>query len=83
MTEAELKELIRKAQDAYDAMTPEQKAHHDWEQRRSFVRGMCSSKQDYGEWCKLVDRLMPPLSPSKTEFMLMPCMDAKIEDCGQ
>jgi hypothetical protein len=63
MTDAHLWELAEKARAAYDAMTPEQKDRHDYEQRRSFVRGMCSSRQDYEEWCKIVDRLMPPMPP--------------------
>lgn len=40
MTEDELKNLIRKAQERYDALTPEEKAEHDRKQRESFVRGM-------------------------------------------
>jgi len=38
-------------------MTPEE----IYEQRRSFVRGMCPSHRDYIEWCSAVDRLLPPL----------------------
>lgn len=40
MTEEELKRLIAEAQARYDALSPEQKAIHDRDQRRSFVRGM-------------------------------------------
>ena len=61
MNETEFKELVAKAVAAYDALTPEQKADHDYEQRRSFTRGMCPSKRDYTEWCASVDRLLPPL----------------------
>jgi hypothetical protein len=62
MTEPEFKALVAKAQAVYDAMTPDQKAFHDQEQRRSFVRGMCPGNRDYyAEWCKLVDRMIPPL----------------------
>lgn len=55
-----LAKLIADARDRYELLTPEEKAAHDYEQRRSFVRGMCPGKQDYDEWCKVVDRLMPP-----------------------
>jgi len=61
LNEAELKELVAKASAAYYALTPEQKAHHDYEQRRSFVRGMCPWHRPYKEWCVVVDRLLPPL----------------------
>ena len=61
MKTSELRELVAKAQARYDAMTPEQQAHHDHEQRRSFVRGMCPDNRDYAEWCKVVDRQIPPL----------------------
>jgi len=60
MTEVELKERIAAAQATYDAMTPEQKTNHDYAQRRSFVRGMCPGDRDFNEWCKVVDRLLPP-----------------------
>lgn len=59
----ELTELIAKARAAYEAMTPEQQDHHDYEQRRSFVRGMCPSKRNYAEWCRSVDRILPPRKP--------------------
>lgn len=58
----DLNELIAKAVARYSAMSPAEKFRHDYEQRRSFVRGMCSSRQDYGEWCKIVDRFLPPLN---------------------
>ena len=61
MTETELKQLIAYAQASYNLMNPREKAHHDHEQRRSFVRGMCPDSRDYNEWCKLVDRMIPPL----------------------
>lgn len=61
MTDTELRELVAAAQARYDALDPYQKLEHDWEQRRSFVRGMCADNQDYAEWCNVVDRLMPPL----------------------
>lgn len=38
-------------------MTPEER----YEQRRSFVRGMCPWNRDFDEYCKAVDRLLPPL----------------------
>jgi hypothetical protein len=55
-----INEMIAAAKARYDALTPEQKAQHDHEQRRSFVRGMCPSAHDYAEWCKVVDRILPP-----------------------
>lgn len=60
----ELKQLIAEAVMKYDRMTPQQRARHDHEQRRSFVRGMCPTSRDYGEWCEIVDRLLPPLEKS-------------------
>ena len=60
MTEAELKELVAKAKSRYDAMSPAEKEWHDHEQRRSFVRGQCPDKRDYDDWCKTIDRLLPP-----------------------
>lgn len=59
MIEEKLKALIAKAQAAYEAMTPEQKADHDYAQRRSFVRGMCPNRMNFDEWCEHVDRLLP------------------------
>lgn len=60
MNDAELRDLVAQAVAKYDAMTPEEKADHDYAQRRSFARGMCPSNRDYAEWCKVVDRLLPP-----------------------
>jgi len=57
-----IQELIQAALARYNAMSPDEKASHDYEQRRSFVRGMCPDNRDYGEWCKIVDRLLPPRS---------------------
>lgn len=61
MTRMELADLVKAARDRYDAMTPDEKARHDHEQRRSFVRGMCPFSRDYNEWCEIVDRVIPPL----------------------
>ncbi len=61
MTEVELKKLVAEAQARYEALSPLEKMKHDYEQKRSFTRGMCPDSQDYEEWKKLVDRLMPPL----------------------
>lgn len=61
MTEAELKRLVARAQARYDALSPREKAEHDHEQRRSYVRGMCPDNRNYAEWCKMVDRIIPPL----------------------
>ena len=57
----ELDALLKQAVEAYAALSPEAKADHDYEQRRSFARGMCPSKRDYTDWCEAVDRLLPPL----------------------
>lgn len=61
MTEIEL--LIARAKARYDALTSEEKANYDYEQRRSFVRGMCPDNRDYNSWCREVDKLLPPLWP--------------------
>lgn len=60
MTDQDLKELIAQAQARYDALSPEEKARHNYEQRRSFVRGMCPDNRDYEQWCAMVDRILPP-----------------------
>lgn len=61
MTRTKLTELVKAAQARYDALDAHEKAAHDYEQRRSFVRGMCSDARDYNEWCEIVDRILPPL----------------------
>lgn len=53
-TDPELLALIERAKS--HVMSPAER----YEQRRSFVRGMCPSKRDYTEWCAEVDRLLPP-----------------------
>ena len=58
---ANINDLIREARARYNAMSPEQRAAHDYEQRRSFVRAMCPSHRDYDDWCKAVDHILPPL----------------------
>lgn len=60
---ADLMEMVREAQRKYEALSPEDKAAHDYEQRRSFVRGMCPGDKDINEWSKGVDRLLPPMMP--------------------
>ena len=57
----DLKQRIAQAQAAYNALSPAEKAWHDHEQRRSFVRGMCPSNYDYDKWSKIVDETIPPL----------------------
>lgn len=60
-TSPELLALLERAKS--HVMTPEDV----YEQRRSFVRGMCPSNRDYTEWCADVDRIIPPLAgPSDT-----------------
>lgn len=55
-----LQELIAAALARYDALDPHEKAAHDYEQRRSFARGMCPDDMDYRRWCEIVDRALPP-----------------------
>lgn len=52
---------IAAAMERYDRLSVEEKRNHDYEQRRSFVRGMCPSNRDYDLWCKTVDQILPPL----------------------
>lgn len=59
MTDADLRELVDRAQAAYDAMTPSQKLRHDYMQRRSFTRGMCPWGRDFEEYCAEVEKNMP------------------------
>lgn len=62
METTEFQKMVAEAMARYDALTPEQKAAHDYEQRRSFARGMCPFSRDYDEWCKVVDKVLPPRS---------------------
>ena len=57
--------LVKDAQAKFNALTSEQQADHRYEQRRSFVRGQCPSRRDYAEWCKDVDKLLPPRRPAE------------------
>jgi hypothetical protein len=60
-TDPQLLALVERARN--HIMTPEEM----YEQRRSFVRGMCPSNRDYKQWCEEVDRhLPPPSSPAST-----------------
>jgi hypothetical protein len=59
----ELMDKVRAAQAKYEALSEGQKALHDYEQRRSFVRGMCPDNKDIKEWSKMVDRVLPPHVP--------------------
>jgi hypothetical protein len=56
---ASIESLIRRAVAAYEALPPERKAALDYEQRRSFVRGMCPYSHDFKRWCEEVDKLLP------------------------
>lgn len=56
-----LTKLIADAKARYEALDPHEKAEHDYEQKRSFVRGMCPSHRNYAKWCENVDKLLPPL----------------------
>jgi hypothetical protein len=53
--------LLRRAVAAYEALPPERKAALDYEQRRSFARGMCPSSRDFKRWCEEIDKLLPPI----------------------
>lgn len=63
----ELDALLKEAVARHDAMTPVERAAHDHEQRRSWVRGMCPSNRDYEEWCRRVDEVLPP-APLRRQF---------------
>lgn len=56
--------LLAEANARFDALSPQQQEEHRYEQRRSFVRGSCPSNQDFKEWCKMVDRILPPKGSS-------------------
>lgn len=59
MTEAELKELAKKAEERFQALDPRQKLRHLYLQRKSFARGMAPTKANYEEYCKIIDEKMP------------------------
>lgn len=42
-------------------------AEEIYEQRRSFIRGMCPSNRDYKGWCETVDKMFPPLSDTRPD----------------
>ena len=63
----DIEHLLHLALEKYDRMNPRQKEAHHYEQRRSFARGMCPSNRDYAEWCRAVDKLMPPID--KTQML--------------
>jgi len=62
-TDADLLALLDRARN--HVMTPNER----YEQRRSFLRGMCPSHRDYADWCAQVDKHVPPLADavSRTE----------------
>ena len=59
-----LNDLVKDAGARYDALDPQQKAQHDYEQRRSLVRGLCPTHMEYTEWCGIVDTMLPPTKPT-------------------
>lgn len=59
-TDPELLALIERAKS--HVMTPAER----YEQRRSFVRGICPSNRDYAEWCAQVDKIIPPIPQTDT-----------------
>jgi hypothetical protein len=59
VTEAELKELVARAQAHFDALSPSARLRHNYMQRRSFARGMCSDTTEYATHCANVDKTMP------------------------
>lgn len=58
-TDADLLAFIDSARN--HVMTPNER----YEQRRSFLRGMCPSHRDYADWCAQVDKHLPPLDADK------------------
>lgn len=61
MSEEELRVLVAKANASFHALSSAQQVIHRYEQRRSFARGMCPWKRDYEDYCKEVDKLLPPV----------------------
>lgn len=55
-----LMRLIHEANARFEALSPEEQVNLLYEQKRSFVRGMCPSKRDLKEWSNMVDKLLPP-----------------------
>jgi hypothetical protein len=55
-----LNDLLQQSIARYAALSPEEKAAHDYEQKRSFAKGMCPDSQNYEDWCKRIDETMPP-----------------------
>ncbi len=56
---ADLAELVQRATARFEALMPSQKLRHRYMQRRSFARGMGSSRTPYAEHCANVDKRMP------------------------
>lgn len=56
----QIDQLIREARARYEALGPAQKEALNYEQCRSYVRGMCPSDRNYEDWCRIVDELLPP-----------------------
>lgn len=63
----DLNEMIRRSVEAYEKMSPIEKARHDYDQWRSLLRGLCPSDTPMEDWCKTVDRVMPPIDFLKTD----------------
>lgn len=82
LTEERLRELVERANAAYEAMTPSQKLRHDYEQRRSFAKGMCPWKRDFAEYSAEVDKLMPPES-TLTDAQIGLALLGKMEHVGR
>lgn len=61
MTEEQLQELVRKAQQRYADMSPLERARHDLAQRRSYLIGMSPSSQPYEESVSRVDKHLATL----------------------
>jgi hypothetical protein len=55
-----LNDLLQQSIARYATLSPEEKAAHDYEQKRSFAKGMCPDSQNYEDWCKRIDETMPP-----------------------
>ena len=59
LSDIDIRELVARAQAAFDSLTPSQKLRHRYMQKRSFTRGMCPTKSDFKLHCEAVERLMP------------------------
>jgi len=64
-------DLIAKSVKDFDSLSPQEQDDMRHEQRRSFARGMCPHNRDYDEWCREVDRQIPP-RPKRAHKVMTP-----------